>query len=146
MHSPNIAGRPADPTLDARGLAMTGQLTFDDARPPASRFSRGRKRHLREQFARFHADNPQVYETLVRLAREAKGRGLQHIGIGLLWEVMRWEMILATVGDPNGYRLNNNHRSRYARAIMENEPDLSGIFETRKLRSARPADLEATVA
>lgn len=87
-----------------------------------------------EQFARFHADNPHVYDTLVRLAREAHAAGRNRIGIGMLWERLRWELLVTTTGD-TAYRLNNNLRSRYARAIMANETDLAGIFETRELRS-----------
>lgn len=87
-------------------------------------------------FRAFHAANPHVYTTLVRLAREAKaaGRARIGIGIGMLWEVMRWHLYLETKGDE--YQLNNNFRSRYARLLMEREAELAGLFETRVLRAA----------
>lgn len=90
---------------------------------------------IEAKFQAFHAANPQVYETLVRLARNAKARGKTVIGIGQLWEVMRWEMSLNLTGDTE-YKLNNSFRSRYARLIMQQERDLDGLFETRKLRAA----------
>ncbi len=86
------------------------------------------------RFSAFHAANPHVYETLVRLAREAVRRGKERVGIKALWERMRWELWIET-DDPE-FRLNNDFTSRFARLIMSREPDLAGVFETRTLRSA----------
>ena len=36
------------------------------------------------------------------------------------------------------FRLNNNWTGMYARLLMENEPTLAGLFETRELRSSTP--------
>jgi hypothetical protein len=84
----------------------------------------------------FHVKHPEVYERLVALCRHARSRGRRRIGIGMLWEVLRWERILDGLPDPGEDRkLNDHYRSRYARLIMEREPDLKGIFETRALRS-----------
>ena len=85
------------------------------------------------RFWEFHRDNPHVYETLVRLARKARSRGHSKVGIGMLFEVARWEIALET--NDQTFRLNNNHRSRYARLIMQREPDLAHIFDTRELRA-----------
>jgi hypothetical protein len=104
-----------------------GDLPF--GRPPSSQESR-----LEREFREFHAANPNVYQLLVKLARDAVGAGKRRIGIGMLWEVMRWHFWLAVQGDDE-FKLNNNHRSRYARLIMESETDLQGMFETRVLRS-----------
>ena len=86
---------------------------------------------LERQFRLFDSKNPQVYQTLVRLCREARAAGNRQIGIGMLWEVLRWKSLVETTGKP--WKLNNNHRSRYARLIMAQEPDLDGIFEIRDL-------------
>jgi len=84
------------------------------------------------QFEEFHRNNPEVYEELVRLARQMKARGHKRIGIKMLWEVLRWERAMKTT-DQTEWKLNNNYTSRYARLIMENEPDLKGFFVTRGL-------------
>ena len=47
-------------------------------------------------FYKFHDNNPEVYSHLVRLARQAKARGHNKVGIRMLWEVMRWETPAAT--------------------------------------------------
>ena len=54
---------------------------------------------------------------------------------GMLFEIVRWRRgVVTVIGD--GFRLNNNYRSRYARLIESQEPDLEGIFDTRELRAA----------
>lgn len=86
-----------------------------------------------QRFREFHRDNPDVYQELMTLVRQAVGRGRKKIGIKMLWEVVRWNRFLLTTDEK--YKLNNNHHSRYARLIMEQEPGLQGIFETRELKS-----------
>lgn len=90
---------------------------------------------LDEMFAEFHANNPEVYDELVALARQWRERGYRRVGIKTLWEVLRWNRALAGVGDDR-WKLNNSYTSRYARLVMANEPDLAGIFETRELKTA----------
>jgi len=91
---------------------------------------------IQEHFEGYHATNPEVYETLVILARQAKAKGLPFIGIDLLWARIRWFAQVETLS--NGkvkYRFPNDYRSRYARLIMEKEADLMGFFKTRYLRT-----------
>ena len=89
---------------------------------------------IQTRFVRFHRRNPVVYDSLVKLARQAKARGRDKIGIGQLFEVLRWEWAMGGLPDTHEYhKLNNNYRSRYARLIMEREPDLEGIFAVRGL-------------
>lgn len=92
---------------------------------------------IEQAFCAFHAANPHVYRELVALARDATSRGVYRIGIGMLFEVLRWNVALRTGGDE--FKLNNNYRSYYARLIMANEPDLGGVFETRQLHEWRSA-------
>lgn len=86
-------------------------------------------------FAEFHTANPDVYNTLVEMTRELKQKGHTKVGIGMLFEVMRWQHMRAWEKDEMGFKLNHNFRSYYARLIMADEPDLDGIFEIRQLRS-----------
>lgn len=93
------------------------------------------ERSIQEQFEDFHRANPMVYRTLVMLARQWKHKHRDtRLGISMLWERARWELHVPTSGSP--FRLNNDFRSRYARLIAESEPDLAGLFETRRLRAA----------
>lgn len=86
------------------------------------------------RFREFHQHNPKVYQQLVQLAREAKQSGRHRIGIKMLWEVARWNLSRDLRYDET-FKLPNDYHSRYARLMMDQEPDLRGIFETRQLRS-----------
>lgn len=88
---------------------------------------------IEKAFWEFHGQNPQVYDRLVTLARQLVDRGHEKIGIGMLFEVLRWHHAMTTAGDADGFRLNNNYRAMYARLIMEQEADLAGAFEIRRL-------------
>ncbi len=90
---------------------------------------------IEANFLDFHTANPWVYDALVHLARDLKRRGRHRLGIGMLFEVLRWQWFRTTADPTSEFRLNNNYRSRYARMIMAREADLSDIFETRVLTS-----------
>ncbi len=90
---------------------------------------------IHDAFLAFDDANPHVYEALVQLALDLANRGHRRIGIGMLFEVLRWQTAMVTTD--SGFKLNNNYRSHYARAIMDNVPDLAGIFELRELRDER---------
>ena len=86
-----------------------------------------------QRFQTFVSEHPEVYDELVRLAREAKSRGVSKIGIRLLWERVRWSMLVEKGNDE--FAMNDHFHSRMVRLIMEREPDLAGMFETRELRA-----------
>lgn len=88
-----------------------------------------------QKFAAFHRENPRVYAALRELALAAVRRGKKKIGAKALWERLRWDLwIEARDGDDPEFKLNNVFTSRYARLLMESEPELAGAFETRVLR------------
>jgi hypothetical protein len=92
---------------------------------------------IEQSFIEFHVKNPEVYAQLVHLARQWVNAGGAKLGIATLFEKLRWEWHVAGLTDSDGYKLNNNYRSLYARKIMNNEPDLNGVFEIRSLASER---------
>lgn len=86
---------------------------------------------LEQSFQRFHRENPNVYETLVRLARRwRRQRPDSKCGMKMLYEVARWTLSLQTQGEP--IRLNNNYHAFYARMMMERETDLVELFHIRQ--------------
>jgi hypothetical protein len=90
---------------------------------------------IEERFEAFHQTNPWVYQALATLARRMLARGHTKLGIGMCWEVLRWEYMIETDDPTSGFRLNDHFRSRYSRLIQSQERDLDGIFETRGLRA-----------
>jgi len=85
-------------------------------------------------FWEFHRQNPLVYELLCAYARSAVQAGRGHFGIRMLWERLRWYVLVETE-DPTGIKLNDHFHSRYARLIMLQEDDLAHLFETRLLKT-----------
>ena len=95
--------------------------------------------NIKDAFQAFNAANPHVYTALCKLAREWKrARPGKPVGMKALWERLRWEMNTTVVVSPGSeFSLNNNFTSLYARLLMEKEPDLVGLFETRELAADR---------
>lgn len=85
----------------------------------------------------FHLKHPEVYSILVNLTKQAYVAGRQRIGIGMLFEVMRWEMTIADLPDDHeGYKMPNEYRSRYARLLMDWNPEWEGIFSVKTCEGA----------
>ena len=83
-----------------------------------------------EKFERFHSANPIVYLKLQELTEQMVERGRQRIGIGMLFEVLRWNFYLRA--DPEeDFKLDNNYRAFYSRLLMERHPEWGQIFELR---------------
>jgi hypothetical protein len=91
---------------------------------------------IQQRFMRFHFDNPWIYETLVCMIQELRGRGVTRFGVRSLWEVLRWKITMGQVRVPDGdFKLNDNFISRYARLLIANNPEYSSMFELRTLRA-----------
>lgn len=93
----------------------------------------GQAETIQEQFANFHQLNPWVATALESLTADYLAAGAKRVGIGMLFEVLRWRYVRATEG--NEFHLNNNFRSRYVRLLIERHPEWSPVFEVRVLRT-----------
>lgn len=82
----------------------------------------------------FARSNPQVLDTMERLAQEWMQYGLRPMGNCMLWELARWKTELHTTGD-QGFKLNDKFRSRFIRALLKRHPEWKGYIKTRRLRS-----------
>jgi hypothetical protein len=86
---------------------------------------------IHARFVKFHANNPEVYNNLVRLARDFRRRGHNHnrkMGIACLFEVLRWNYYMNVDMGEEEFKLSNDFRAPYARLIMQQEPDLQDAF------------------
>jgi len=82
-----------------------------------------------ERFQQFHAKNPQVYRALKSMALQLYAQGHRRYGMKAMFEILRWQSRLSTVGEP--YKLNNIFTAYYARLLMDEVPELAGFFEVR---------------
>lgn len=81
------------------------------------------------------ADGQEVYHAIEEAALRLRARGFNHYGIAALYEAARYTRALRVGPDAEGFKLNNNWKSRIARDLMAEHPDLIGFFETRTLRA-----------
>jgi len=91
---------------------------------------------IQERFEAFHEANGHVYAAYRTLALQMARAGVRRYGISGLTEILRWQFAMATK-DGDGFKISNDFRSRYARLLMQNEPELQGFFELRTLREMR---------
>ncbi|MFH8771993.1 hypothetical protein [Streptomyces sp. NPDC017958] len=89
---------------------------------------------IQQRFEAFHDLNPWVLRHLEALTTDCVAKGFRRVGIGMLFELLRWRYGEATQGD--AFRLNNNFRSRYVRLLIDRHPEWARLFETRALRAA----------
>ena len=82
-----------------------------------------------DAFDAYDTENPAIYVKLAEFALQAHHAGATHIGIGMLYERLRWYTKVEARDDT--YKVNNNYRAFYARKLMRDFPVLEGIFETR---------------
>ena len=87
-----------------------------------------------EKFVRFHRDNPGVYRLFRNKARKLRRAGRTRYGARTIFESMRYNHDISTIGDD--FKLNNNLIPMYARLLMLREPAWFGaFFELRTSRS-----------
>jgi hypothetical protein len=89
---------------------------------------------IQQRFEEFNALNPWALRHLEALTEDCVAKGFGRVGIGMLFELLRWRYGQATRGD--AFRLNNNFRSRYVRLLIDRHPEWAPLFETRALRAA----------
>jgi hypothetical protein len=85
-----------------------------------------------EAFIAYHHANPEVYAAFKQIAERLYRRGVQHYGAKAIMEVVRYRTIVR--GD-DGFKVNNNYTSRYARLLMAEDPRFAQFFELRVLKS-----------
>lgn len=88
-----------------------------------------------EQFARWHALHPEVYELFKRYAAEVRAAGFSRYSARDILARLRWHVQVEKRGE---YRINNIASPFYARMLVAEDPSYAGFFEMR----AAAADAE----
>lgn len=100
---------------------------------------------ISQAFEEFDVANPEVYETIKKLALHAISLGKKRISFYMLTEVVRWEIYLKTHehagvtlkgADDRRFKISNNYRPYYARKFINEFPQHADKIEVRELRSA----------
>lgn len=88
---------------------------------------------LADRFEAWHAANPHVADALELLAAS----WLEHheaVGMGALYERLRWESGIRTEGD--AYKLNNSYRAFHSRVLLDRHPNWVGRIRIREQKAA----------
>lgn len=89
---------------------------------------------IQHRFERHHAEHPEVFARLEKMAADWFALGHPAVSIGMLWEAMRW--LDGTTADNEPTRLNDHYRSRYVRLLVDKHPEWEARFRVRELRAA----------
>lgn len=126
-HADDFTSYPKD--AGTAGLSLFDQRPIEPPAQPAE------EKSIDERFAAFHAAHPEVYTALEWMAMRAFREGRSRIGIGALVETFRSD-VTARSTDVREFKINNSFRSRYARKLVADHPELDAMIERRELRSA----------
>lgn len=109
------------------------QAERDEAATGGTKRGVNRRPTIAERYEIYRAQRPDVYDLLVRLARDVKARGKTTYSMKAVFERARWHFHIERGED--GFVLNNDFTALFAREIMECEADLADFFETRRRRA-----------
>lgn len=89
--------------------------------------------NLKEQWWKFHKDNPHVYELFSDYAFQAINKGRKHYSSRTIIELIRWHNDIET--NDQDFKINDHVVPYYARLFMHLNPEHEGFFELRQLRN-----------
>lgn len=94
--------------------------------------------NLDQKFFAYHEKNPHILPLFLKFAKQAKSVGFSHYSIRAIVNRVRWHINIETK-DVDGFKMNNNYSSRYARLLVKENPEFEGFFRNRQLK--RPSVL-----
>lgn len=83
---------------------------------------------LLEDFQRFDAESPEVWDEFVRFTNEAIKRGFRHFGSKAVFERIRWETAVPNTQGEVDFKLSNNFHAFYARKFNDEYPEQKNFF------------------
>lgn len=99
---------------------------------PREKIAPAKKPTIEERFGSFVLANPHVMPAMLELARERLAHGNTRIGAKALWEELRQHLRVNQIGE---WRLDNSYTALAARRLIELEPALADVIETRKRKA-----------
>ena len=86
------------------------------------------------KFFEYHRENPHVFALITRYANDVKQAGYKHYGMHTIMHRIRWHINIDSK-DRAGFKMNNNYSSRYARLLIQENPEFDGFFRNRRLKT-----------
>ena len=85
-----------------------------------------------KSFTQYHEENPVIWKQFKKTTLEAISKGFNNYGSKGIFEVIRWNQGGNIKED--GFKLNNNYTSDYARKFMFEFPNHKEFFRIRKIK------------
>lgn len=82
-----------------------------------------------QEFDKFHAENPKVYELFCEYVGKLKDAGYEHYSADAIIHYIRFQESLRT--NSKDFKINNNFVAFYARKYMSEHLQDDGFFRTR---------------
>lgn len=88
---------------------------------------------IQGQFEQFDRDHPEVFREFRSIAQDLVSRGITRYSADAICHVIRYHRIVNQNRD-GGFKISNNHTSRYARKLIEDDPSFAGFFQIKTLK------------
>lgn len=82
------------------------------------------------KFCQYHKDNPQVYVEFKKFTFKTIKKGFQNYSAKGIFELIRWHSGV-TAEQTDGFKVNNNYTSFYARLFEKEHPKHQDYFRKR---------------
>lgn len=115
---------------------VTQPSILDGIKPPVDIPVDVRKLPIEERFPIWVAANGHLVEYITRRSLGAARRGAKRLSMKAIFEEIRASASVDN-GGPVEWRLDNSFTAPMARLLMDRNPELRGLFETRSQRSKR---------
>lgn len=84
---------------------------------------------LKEQFKKYHAENPHIYKRFVELAKQMRSTGRKYYSSKMIINVIRWETELSGNDE---FKINDKFQSFYGRLLVYHDKSFEGFFQFRE--------------
>lgn len=83
-----------------------------------------------EKFCAYHTENPKVYEEFKKFTQKTIAKGFKNYSAKGIFELIRWHSGV-TAEQTDGFKVNNNYTSFYARLFEKEHPKHKDYFRKR---------------
>ncbi len=94
-----------------------------------------RSMSIQEKFNEFDEAHPRVYALFCELVDQLQAAGNRHYSADAILHRIRWECTVNPDCEFDGFKINNNFASRYARKWLGDQYETSDFFATRELKT-----------
>ena len=90
------------------------------------------KPETKTDFEKYDTEHPEIWRQFKAITFRLINKGIKHYGAKAVFEVIRWERIIAY--SESEFKVNNNYTKDYSRKFMRLYPEHKEFFETRKAK------------